>query len=210
MIAGSIRVVKIGGSLLDYDGLAASWDHWFARQPPKATVIIVGGGPFADQVRYWDERIQLSEELAHWMCVTAMGLAAMLLHRQLPGTRLVDQWQDLREQVLATETEGVFIFSVESFLRSIEPQLPGCSLPHSWAVTSDSIAARVTEVLSAEELVLCKSISMPVGNNWKQSASEGYVDQHFPTVAARIPAIRWVNLRSASDVSESLLELSDR
>lgn len=203
MSAAAVRVVKIGGSLLDYEELLSSWNRWFTAQRKLPTVIVVGGGPFADQVRRWDDQCQLPEELAHWMCVTAMGLTAALLHHQVSSTQLVEQWQDLRELVFATEIEVPVIFSVETFLRLQEPELPGCRLPHSWAVTSDSIAGRLAEVLCAEELVLCKSTSPSTERDWNQWAIEGLVDPFFPEVATKIPSIRWVNLRSTHSVSRS-------
>ena len=74
--------------------------------------------------------------------------------------------------------------------------MPGDSLPQTWEVSSDSIAARVAEVLSAEELVLGKSTSISAESDWQQRADEGFVDQYFPEIATRIPIVRWVNLRS--------------
>jgi len=201
MSAGPIRVVKIGGSLLDFDGLADSWNRWFASQQEMATVIIAGGGSLADLVRRWDEQYQLSEETAHWMCVKAMSLTAALVHHQLAGTQMVDEWQDLTEQLGTADVKEPLVFSVESFLRLVEPVLAGCPLPHSWEATSDSIAARVAEVLSAEELVLCKSVDVAPEIDWTPRAAEGLIDRHFPEMASKVRSICWVNLRNTSPVS---------
>jgi len=203
MSVPAIRVVKIGGSLFDYPGLAAAWNQWVSRESTMMTVMIAGGGPYADLVRQWDKQFQLSEETAHWMCVTSMSVTAALLHQQLSGSRLIDDWQELIKWRSSDNPAGSSVFLVESFLKTVETRLPGDSLPQTWAVSSDSIAARVAEVLSAEELVLCKSTSVPDGNDWQQLADKGFVDQYFPEIAARLPVVQWVNLRSAGVVSET-------
>lgn len=201
MKTSSLRIVKIGGSLLDYEDLPKAWENWLARQPELPTVIVVGGGSLVDQVRSWNERYPLEEETAHWMCVRAMAITASLLYQRLPGTSLVQEWVDLKQQLAEESPFAPRIFSVESFLRSVEPGLAGAPLPCSWDVTSDSIAARIAEVLAARELVLCKSISQDVDISWHEQARAGHVDAHFPLIVEEIASIRWLNLRSASVIS---------
>ena len=202
MSTSTIRVVKIGGSLFDYPGLTAAWNEWVSREPRMTTVMIAGGGPHADLVRQWDKQFSLSEETAHWMCVTSMTITAALLHQRLPRVHLIDDWQALGEWLASSKDRRAAIFSVESFLKTVEPNLPGDLLPQTWAVSSDSIAARVAEVLSAEELVLVKSTSISSRNAWQQLADEGFVDQYFPEIAARLPVVRWVNLRNIIPVAK--------
>ncbi len=203
MTMPAIRVVKIGGSLFDYPDLAVAWDQWVSGESKMTTIIIAGGGPYADLVRQWDKQFPLNEETAHWMCVTSMTITAVLLHQQLPRTRLIDDWQSLRAWVASGNQQEAAIFSVEPFLKTVEPSLPGDLLPATWEVSSDSIAARVAEVLSAEELVLAKSASVSPGSDWQQLADEGFVDQHFPEMAARLPFVRCVNLRSITPAGKT-------
>jgi aspartokinase-like uncharacterized kinase len=69
------------------------------------------------------------------------------------------------------------------------------SLPHTWDVTSDSVAARVAEVAGAE-LVLLKSADLPVGMSWEAAAAHGLVDPMFGSIVGRAGLrVRWVNLR---------------
>ena len=87
------------------------------------------------------------------------------------------------------------ILDPHDFLRRDEPELAGCRLPRNWAVTSDSIAARVAEVVGAHELVLLKS-QLPIGQGgWREVSEHGIVDRHFPLAAAKLPVVRFVNLR---------------
>jgi len=201
MNTSPLRIVKIGGSLLDYEDLPKAWENWLARQEVLPTVIVVGGGSLVNQIRSWNERYPLDEETAHWMCVRAMAITASLLQQRLTGTSLVHEWGDLKQQMAEEKPFAPWIFSVESFLRSVEPDLAGAPLPCSWDVTSDSIAARIAEVLAARELVLCKSISQDAGASWHEQAKAGHVDAHFPVIAEEVASIRWLNLRTASFIS---------
>ena len=201
MKTSPLRIVKIGGSLLDYEDLPKAWGNWLSRQPELPTVIVVGGGSLVDQVRSWNERYPLEEEAAHWMCIRAMTITASLLQQRLPGTSLVQEWVDLKRQLAEERPFAPRVFSVESFLRSVEPGLAGVPLPCSWDVTSDSIAARIAEVLAARELVLCKSIPQNADASWHEQAKAGHVDARFPVIAEKIASIRWLNLRSDGVIS---------
>jgi aspartokinase-like uncharacterized kinase len=59
----------------------------------------------------------------------------------------------------------------------------GC-LPHSWDVTSDSLAARAARLFAADRLVLLKATGLPAGVGWQEAARRGLVDNHFPQAAA--------------------------
>jgi aspartokinase-like uncharacterized kinase len=83
------------------------------------------------------------------------------------------------------------------YLLAAEAATKFTPLPHSWDVTSDSIAARVAAELQAE-LVLLKS-TPPPSDDLPAAAASGYVDPYFPTAAAGLQSVRFVNLRSELD-----------
>lgn len=187
------RVIKLGGSLLDCDGLAARFRRWLAQQSPGQNVILVGGGEMADVVRRAFAQHRLDEESAHWLCVRLLSVTAELFARLLPEAA----WATRLEELRWADTHRPVIFDCEHFLRcddarSLHP------LPHTWEVTSDSIAARLAQRLAAFELVLLKSRLPEPGWDLAQAAAAGYVDRYFPRAARSLPRVRYVNLRHDS------------
>jgi len=195
------RVIKLGGSLLDFQRLVPALRTWLAAQAPMPSVMIVGGGSLADAIRAAFDTHGLDEEAAHWLCIRLLGVTAELAARLLPEAVLVKQFDDL---LVMQGAASLAIFEPEQFVREETSLLERLcergirSLPHCWDVTSDSIAARLAVLLRADELVLLKS-GLPTDRTTLQEAADtGYVDRHFPAAAAELTRIRCVNLRSGA------------
>jgi aspartokinase-like uncharacterized kinase len=186
-----MRIVKLGGSLLDLSDLVPRLRRWLELQTPMATAIIVGGGELVEEVRDAFARRELDEEAAHWKSIELMGLNAGLFARRMPRAVLVHRLEQLRGLCADARPR---IFDVGLFLRVQEPQEPGVKLPYSWDATSDSIAARVAHVLAAAELVLLKSCPAPPRASLEKLSSIGYIDRHFPHAAAG-QTVRFVDLQ---------------
>ncbi|MDX1944562.1 MAG: hypothetical protein SFU86_04075 [Pirellulaceae bacterium] len=187
-----VRVVKVGGSLLDWPPLKTVLLVWLERQPAAVNVLVTGGGELADAIRRADATFSIGETVAHWLCIEALGVTAKLL-AAIVGWRPpistigeLDGWRN--------SGDSGIVFDPGDFLRHHERTLPGMPLPHDWSVTSDSIAARLAEVLGSDELVLLKSQTPPTGDLAELSRL-GYVDGYFPRAAAKLPTVRFVNLR---------------
>jgi len=194
----SVRVVKLGGSLLEWPQLAERLRAWLAIQPPAANILIVGGGTLVDALRKLDAAERLPSDTSHWLAIRAMGVTAAMVASLLQEARLVGAI----EQLEFTECCPLQILDVGHFLRNDEHSAD--ALPASWDVTSDSISARVASVLQANELILLKS-SLPAGSSHLQTlADNGYVDAYFPRVAGSLQ-VRCVNLRS-EDFAEVTFE----
>jgi aspartokinase-like uncharacterized kinase len=142
-------VVKLGGSLLnrveEFDRvLGVLADVGRARR----LLIVPGGGPFADTVRAVDARVRLSDDAAHWMAILAMDQHAHLIAERLVHSVLVTSAAAIAQ---AQSSARIPVLAPYRWLRDADP------LPHSWDVTSDSIAAWCAHAVGASQLVLIKS-----------------------------------------------------
>jgi 5-(aminomethyl)-3-furanmethanol phosphate kinase len=141
-------VVKVGGSLLAHPvHIAPVLEALDAAAVTARLLIVPGGGPFADAVRDVDRQFGLSEEAAHWMAILAMDQYAHFLAGRLRAASVVSGPADLAS---AYDRRELPVLAPSRWLRAADP------LPHSWDVTSDSIAAWVTGAVGATRLVLVK------------------------------------------------------
>jgi 5-(aminomethyl)-3-furanmethanol phosphate kinase len=142
-------IVKIGGSLLAdvliLDQVLAAITRAASMRP---LLIVPGGGQFADAVRDVDRRIGIAADAAHWMAVLAMDQYAHLLAARLPAGQVVTM---PGEAMSAREAGRVPVLAPFRWLSEADP------LPHSWDVTSDSIAAWIAGAAHARELILVKA-----------------------------------------------------
>jgi len=140
-------VVKVGGSLGRGAGLPALCSRLAEAGRRRGVLVVPGGGAFADLVREHEARFGLRPTAAHWMAVLAMDQYGHLLAALTPGCALVRSFEEARA---CLAERGVAILLPSELLRRADP------LPHSWAVTSDSIAAWVAREAGAPLLVLVK------------------------------------------------------
>lgn len=68
-----VRVVKLGGSLLWQPHLPGRFREWLAEQPPRANVLVVGGGAFVEGLRELDRTQNLHPSTVHWMAIRTWG-----------------------------------------------------------------------------------------------------------------------------------------
>ena len=211
-----LRIVKVGGSLLDWPLLKDRLTAWLATQPVACNVLIAGGGDLTDAIRRAQEFHRFDDEAAHWLCVRALSVTAQMLVALLPEVSCTSSFDELSAAVRSSTS--ILVFDPAGFLRQVEPHSPATALPHDWTATTDSIAARLAALSLATELVLLKSADPPPGVPVAELAASGFVDQHFPIAAAGLPRVRLVNLRgdrhpevtlSRSAIGSRLLRLSE-
>jgi 5-(aminomethyl)-3-furanmethanol phosphate kinase len=194
-----MTVYKIGGSLFDLPGLTDVLRSLLDRNPHSPVLFMAGGGAAADAVRAWDRAHQLGDETAHDLALASMDLTSLLLARLVPAFRPVRSVQ----QVRMAAADGVpGLLCADCFIKSAEAQ-GHPRLERSWRITSDSIAAWAARVAGAAEFVLVKSVPCPTGSTLAEAAQAGLVDEAFPAVAAKLPAIGWVNARAQPVVVET-------
>ena len=141
-------VVKVGGGLLSKAGaFDLVTEALTAFSPRRRLVIVPGGGPFADAVRTMFRRIKIGEDAAHWMAVLGMDQYAHALTARLPGAVLVEQQAEI---AAARQAGRLPVLAPYRWVRAADP------LPHTWDITSDSIAAWLAGMLGARRIVLIK------------------------------------------------------
>lgn len=190
-MSGSVRVIKLGGSLLDCPDLSDRFSCWLTKQSPATNVVIAGGGAIVEALRQLDRVQAMPPETAHGLAIHAMSMTAALAAELLPDSSLVR----CANELVACDRNGPLVFDVAEFMRD-DAQLAD-ALPCNWDVTSDSIAARVASRLAACELVLLKSALPAERATRERLAGQGFVDAHFPVAAASM-SVRCVNLRHAA------------
>ncbi|MEH6717567.1 MAG: amino acid kinase [Aurantimonas endophytica] len=145
-----IVVVKFGGSCAASPDLA----RWVkAVEKARIPVVIVpGGGPFANTVRRYQQRIGYDDAAAHEMAILAM---------EQFGCALVSIGQRM---VRAGTTEAIFAALSDGKIPVWMPRdmvLADPAIPKDWCVTSDSLAAWLAGRLEGARLCLVKQIDVP-------------------------------------------------
>lgn len=202
-------VCKLGGSLLDSPALPDLVRGLRVQRPDHALLLVVGGGPAADIVRTWDRVHRIGEEASHQFALDAMTFNESLLRHLVPELSPV---RNAKQFHAATGRGSIGLLCAGCFLRwaeTLPPDQVPEPLPHTWGVTSDSIAAWVALCLHADELILVKSVEMP-GCSAAAAARSGLVDAYFPQLAARLKTTGWLSgLEPGSRVTAWLEPASD-
>jgi len=142
-------VIKIGGSLAGACELPALARQVSQLGKDNGILVVPGGGGFADLVRTYDNRFGLGDDTSHWMGIKAMELMGAMLASMGPGMALADTLDTARKLAVKGSVPVLECFDLV---------YKADDLPHSWDVTSDSIAAWVARRLNAPQLILLKSM----------------------------------------------------
>lgn len=150
MNSESLTVVKVGGGLAATPALLTDVARRISRIAARRPLLVMpGGGPFADTVRAFDATYALSPTAGHWMAILAMDQFAFALAGLIPGGRVVEDRAGIHQ---AHAAGAVPVLAPMRWLRAAD------ELPHSWEVTSDSLAAYLATLLGADELILIKPV----------------------------------------------------
>ncbi len=175
-------VVKLGGSLAGSPSLR-DWLDCLSLSP---SIIVPGGGPFADAVRKAQEQWHFDELTAHHMAILGMRQYGRMLLGLCPKLLAATTLADFaRNQTLAK----VWMPSPEA--------LDDAGIPASWDITSDSLAAWLAGQIHAEHLLLVKSVAELGASPGSVKAladaqAAGWVDPAFGHYAMRPPLQCWL------------------
>jgi aspartokinase-like uncharacterized kinase len=177
-------VIKVGGSLLTLKALTRELDEFLDQVGTHQVVLLTGGGLAVKALRQMKGKARLSDELAHWQCIRLMSDLTRSLSEQLPNSVAVKSWDEVET---AWKSDRYPCFMVESYLRSDEEKKD--HLPHSWDVSSDSIAAHLAARHKAD-LILLKACELPTRQVKAETlVKKGIVDAWFPQAVKKVR--RW-------------------
>jgi aspartokinase-like uncharacterized kinase len=128
-------VVKLGGSLIHRAKEIVKEIVDYSDASGECILIIPGGSVFADTVR----KVNATDEASHWMAILAM---------EQYGYYIADGSEAKIVDDIDIEDEGTYILLPYALLKKKD------ELPHTWDVTSDTIAAWVAHSLDARFIKL--------------------------------------------------------
>jgi aspartokinase-like uncharacterized kinase len=185
-IQPGLTVIKIGGGILGIPEAFERVTHAVAVASKRARLVVFpGGGPFADTVRDLDGKLGLTPASAHWMAILGMDQYAHVLAGQIPGAEIVDGSAGIAE---VHERGGVPVLAPHRWLKSAD------ELPHTWSVTSDSLAAYIAALLGAHRLVVIKP----------QEGGMELMDAHFTRALPEGIELRVLGPRQLEQLEEVL------
>lgn len=176
-------IIKIGGSLLGTDELR----HWLAlvaQHGDGRVVIVPGGGVFADTVRAVYKQVPMSESCAHTLAVSAMNQLGTLLIDQMPA--LVPAHSELEIAERSWQHRGIVWMPSQMVMSD------GDDIPHSWDVTSDSLALWLANKVSAQHLLLIKSQRPEPNATLSKLIMQGLIDPAFSSFTSDSGVKSWV------------------
>lgn len=183
----ALNVVKLGGSLAFSKALPA----WLAAIGAGAgkTVLVVGGGPFADAVRAAQPRMGFDDVAADAMALLAMEQYAVAVASLGQSLAVAESYPRIRR---ALEAGEVPVWAPSRMVQKARRLAASPSsrervdIPASWDVTSDSLAVWLAHKLRARRLFLIKQVPAEAQGSADQSvtaehlARTGVVDKAFP------------------------------
>jgi hypothetical protein len=134
-------VIKFGGSLLCKGRKLVQILREYAQRTAHQLVIVPGGGPFADAIRTFANQEGVSDDAAHWMAVLAMHQYGLFLADGDPAVPTIEQLEEV------PAAGPLCILLPYAILRADD------SLPHTWDVTADTIAAFIALKLGERSFI---------------------------------------------------------
>ena len=202
-----IRVIKVGGSLLTWPGLRDALPAWLKTKSHATNLILFGGGECVEAMRELDALWNLDTSAMHWRCVKLLDATSEIAHELWPDWEVfshhnlsdasAEPWLPLQHFIHQKYLErgrpnylNIIVRVSSIYTRNVH------TLPHTWATTTDSIAAHLATVSQAFELSLLKSTSPANTASLHSLAQDGFVDDAFPYIAP--PQCRIVSVHFTS------------
>lgn len=141
--------VKIGGSLLNYPKQLEQVLQVIDNDYEDKIIVVPGGGVFADTVKNIQEKLDINDDIAHWMAIKATEVYAIYISEKLSRGVLCENLQEIENYLSRRYIPIVLPFKIMYRLDV---------LPKTWKVTSDSIAILIAILTGSDLAILLKVI----------------------------------------------------
>ncbi len=169
-----LLVVKVGGSLAETGRLKTALA--MIRAAGRPVVVVPGGGPFADSVRDLQAAMNFDDSFAHRLAMLAMHQMAELMVSLQDGLEVAQSLDEIADVVGRGQVP---------MWAPLLTMAKDAMIPADWSATSDSLAARLAELLGGVRLVLLKSVDVEKEESLEELARRGVVDPAFPAIVTR-------------------------
>ncbi|MFX0039293.1 MAG: hypothetical protein ACFFAB_08165 [Candidatus Heimdallarchaeota archaeon] len=178
-----IAVFKIGGKILeeldDLRSTISQLEQLYSENLINKIILIPGGGSFANFIRKIYSELKFTEEIAHWMGIISMNYNGLELSKKFPNLQITESYEQIKEK-----KSTLCIFLPYEFIKEND------KLPHSWDVTSDSIALFIAKELELNECFLIKDV-------------DGILNKENQVIK-EISTSKFKDMRDSGDLAESL------
>lgn len=144
-------VLKVSGHLYRYRDKVVELMQILEDLVEKEFLVVVvpGGSIFADTVKEFQVETGIDDDLAHWMAIKAMEIYGLYLAKY---SRKAVEAYTLRDIENALKEKLIPIAMPYRILKEHD------ELPHSWDISSDSIATYIASLVRADIVVFGKLI----------------------------------------------------
>ena len=198
-------IFKIGGQILEnsknIESTISQLTQLYEENILQKILLIPGGGSYANFIRRIDEELMLGDDLAHWMAIYSINYNGIELNRKYPKLECIgelEKFQDAKKKFC--------VFLPYNYLQKND------TLPHSWDVTSDSIALYIAYKLQLNRCFLIKDVEGIYSNSMeliKKITTLQYGELKKSGRLAEI-GLNQDNLKKSKPIDSYLLTLIDK
>ncbi|OYW52413.1 MAG: hypothetical protein B7Y80_18450 [Hyphomicrobium sp. 32-62-53] len=173
-MAHGLLILKLGGSLLESGRLTAVLDIVAKRKRP--VIVVPGGGKFADQIRQSQAQTGFDDASAHRLALFAMHQMANVICTRSPHFAPAAT----KEEFGLAGVNGLVPVWLPSTMAGADE-----TIPKSWDMTSDSLAAWLAAETGAKDVALVKTCAIYPQASLESLAQAAIVDPLFQTYVER-------------------------
>lgn len=186
-MAHGLLILKLGGSLLESGRLAPVLDIVAKRKRP--VIVVPGGGKFADQIRQAQAQSGFDDASAHRLALFAMHQMANVICTRSPHFAPAAT----KEEFGVAGVNGLVPVWLPSTMAGADE-----SIPKSWDMTSDSLAAWLAAKTGAKDVALVKTCAIDPEATLHDLTTTGIVDPLFQTYVERA-GVTWSVIGEGDD-----------